>query len=335
MNYEIDFVVLWVDDSDPIWQAEYKFWKHKILNTDVNLNNKRYRDWGVFRYWFRAVEIYAPWVRKIHLVTCGHYPSWLNPNHPKLHLVKHSDIMSTDCLPTFNSEAIEVNINKIDGLAEHFVYFNDDVYLNSNVTPEFFFNKGLPCDIGICLLSNPDENTHMGKVITNNMEVINTEFSKYKTMIECPYKWLNPIYGRYVLHTLLTMLCPHFLSFTEPHLNFNLLKSSMDELWEKYPEYLQRTSQSRFRDDADVNAWLLRDWNLASNKFYPMNSLENGIVFGSTESEIDRITDVLLFSQKKVVVINDCGNTDQFDIVVQKLNQAFLRKMPNKSSFEI
>lgn len=75
-NYDskaIDFVVPWVDGSDPSWQAEIKKYKgDETLFSDTT--DKRYRDWGLFKYWFRGVEKYAPWVNKVHLITCGHYP---------------------------------------------------------------------------------------------------------------------------------------------------------------------------------------------------------------------------------------------------------------------
>lgn len=71
-------------------------------------------------------------------MTCGHFPEFLVSNHPKLNLVTHDQIIEPDCLPTFNSHAIEINIHKIEGLAEHFVYFNDDTFINSPLEPEFF-----------------------------------------------------------------------------------------------------------------------------------------------------------------------------------------------------
>ena len=86
---DIDFVVLWVDGSDSIWQAEKAKYQGKTLD-DSNSEN-RFRDWGLMPYWFRAVEQFAPWVRKIHFVTCGHVPEFLNLAHPKLHHVKHAE----------------------------------------------------------------------------------------------------------------------------------------------------------------------------------------------------------------------------------------------------
>ena len=85
---------------------------------------------NIFRYWFRAVERYAPWVNKVFLVTNGKFPDWINPDNPKLVLVKHDDYIPEEYLPTFNSCAIELHLHRIKDLSEHFVYFNDDTMLN-------------------------------------------------------------------------------------------------------------------------------------------------------------------------------------------------------------
>jgi len=79
------------------------------------------------------VEQFAPWVRKIHFVTCGQKPEWLNADHPKLSLVNHSDYIPQQFLPTFNSSLIEIYLHRIPDLTEHFVYFNDD-FLSSTTS---------------------------------------------------------------------------------------------------------------------------------------------------------------------------------------------------------
>ena len=40
--------------------------KYKGQQGNHTNNEVRYRDWQNLKYWFRAVEKYAPWVRKIH-----------------------------------------------------------------------------------------------------------------------------------------------------------------------------------------------------------------------------------------------------------------------------
>ena len=46
-------------------------------------------------------------------------------------------------LPTFNSYAIETMLWRIEGLADRFLYFNDDMMLVGPVEPtDFFSNEG-------------------------------------------------------------------------------------------------------------------------------------------------------------------------------------------------
>ena len=62
----IDFVVLWVDGNDPEWRKKRD---HYAWPEDSEGNfPERFRDWKLFRYWFRVVEGNAPWVRCIYLV---------------------------------------------------------------------------------------------------------------------------------------------------------------------------------------------------------------------------------------------------------------------------
>ncbi len=87
---KIDFVIIWVDGSDVEWKKERAVYD-KSIKDDADNGDHRYRDWNNLKYWFRGVEKFAPWVRKIHFITWGHLPKWLDISHPKLHLVRHED----------------------------------------------------------------------------------------------------------------------------------------------------------------------------------------------------------------------------------------------------
>ena len=76
-DYPIDFVMLWVDDTDPEWRKQRNLYSGKD-EAMVDNREARYRDWDTLKYWFRGVEKFAPWVNKIYFVTCGHLPEWLN-----------------------------------------------------------------------------------------------------------------------------------------------------------------------------------------------------------------------------------------------------------------
>jgi hypothetical protein len=73
------------------------------------------------------------------LVTDDQVPEWLDVDHPKLTVVTHKDIFGDrGKLPTFNSHAIESQLHHIDGLSEHFLYLNDDVFFGRPVDPTRF-----------------------------------------------------------------------------------------------------------------------------------------------------------------------------------------------------
>ena len=142
---EIDLVYLWVNGNDPIWQAKRdacigKTKEHSAVNCDG-----RYADNDELKYSLRSIEKYAPWIRRIFIVTDNQTPEWLNSLNPKIRIVDHKEIMPTICLPCFNSALIEHFLYRIPGLSEHFIYANDDMFINKPVTPNTFFGSdGLP-----------------------------------------------------------------------------------------------------------------------------------------------------------------------------------------------
>ena len=97
MKKVIDIVVPWVDGNDPIWQEDKKKFAD---DSDGDKRIIRYRDWEMLPYWFRGVEKYLPWVRKIHFITYGHLPEWLNIKNPKLNIVNHRDYIPDKYMPT-------------------------------------------------------------------------------------------------------------------------------------------------------------------------------------------------------------------------------------------
>jgi hypothetical protein len=139
---DIDLVYLWVNGNDPKWIAkrEALLGESSFSNTQENCKG-RYVDNQEMKYSLRSVEKYAPWVRKIFIVTDNQTPDWLDTSNPKIQIVDHTEILPAESLPCFNSVVIEHHLHKIPGLAEHFLYANDDMYINKQVTPEAFFGK--------------------------------------------------------------------------------------------------------------------------------------------------------------------------------------------------
>ncbi len=326
---DIDFVITWVDGNDRRWQGE----KAKYKGEDhYNINNVRYRDWNLLHYWFRSVERYAPWVRKIHFVTCGQRPEWLNTLHPKLNMVNHSDYMKKEYLPTFSSHPIELNLHRIKGLTEKFVYFNDDIYVNAPVMPEDFFQQGLPCDSAI-LSPIKIERYGISNIILNNLRIINDSFDFKRNFKQNFPKWISPKYKTQLLRTLLLLPWRFYLGFYEQHIAYSYLKSSFEEVWQKEEIDLHNICTHKFRDERDVNQWLIRYWQIASGRFIPRN-VNIGKLF-SLEKSAQEACNEIKRHKYKLICINDSEKIENFEKVKCMVQEAFKEQYPRRSSYEL
>lgn len=331
-NMPIDFVITWVDGNDPLWREE----KSKYLPQSKNEDDSevRYRDWDNLQYWFRAVEKFAPWVRTIHFVTWGHLPKWLNTEHPKLHIVNHKDFIPEEYLPTFNSHTIELNFHRIEGLAEQFVYFNDDVFLNKAMRPEDFFKKGLPCDLFAldCIYFSKNS---AGPYNGNNITIINTHFRKRKMLKTHWRKWFCLRYGiRCLYRTVVLSPWPWFPGFHYQHLANSFLKSTYEEVWEKEAEELADTCRCKIRSKTNVNQWLMKYWQLASGNFYPRKK-KIGTCFHLKRGRIRSLLNSIRIGRDAMLCINDTIATRGFETKKQAIIEAFEVRLHEKSSFEL
>lgn len=326
-DMKIDFVVPWVDGSDPEWQKEYSLYSGKPIL------HERYRDWGVFKYWFRAVEKYAPWVNKVHLITCGQVPDWLNTKHSKLNLVFHKDYIPQQWLPTFSSHPIELNMHRINGLSEHFVYFNDDMYLSAPCNQEDFFRNGLPCDQAITAFYHSDGIDVLYRRICNNdIAVINKNFDKKQVIRNNPLGWFNLKYGKRLLHNLYTLPLFWFPGLHIHHVAQPFLKSTFNEVWDKERMLLEETSSHRFRDNDDVNQYLFRFWALCSGKFSPRRINIGGCYSSGGDKQL--VQQWFEKQNKKIVCINDGEGDFDINVEMKFLQDLFATVFPEKSSFE-
>ncbi|MEQ6249988.1 hypothetical protein ABMC89_13925 [Sulfitobacter sp. HNIBRBA3233] len=100
-------------------------------------------------YCLSSIVQHAPWVRTIWLVVDNTTPDLARlpaSVRDRLEVVYHHEIFGgfEHVLPTFNSLAIETMLWRIDGLADRFLYFNDDVFLTGPLTPEDMFDGDAP-----------------------------------------------------------------------------------------------------------------------------------------------------------------------------------------------
>lgn len=223
----VDVVYTWVDGSDPDWAQSFRATAVACGRDfdEAALSPARFRSRDELRYSLRSLWMYCGWVRHVYLVTAGQRPAWL-VDHPRLTVVDHSEIIPADGLPTFNSHAIEASLHHIDGLAEHVVYFNDDMFVARSLRPEAFFHpNGLPkvFQSGARVPGHEDERTL----------AVDTAARRGRELLEARF-------GRVVE--------------SKPfHSPYPLLRSVMSEVEREFPDVVGATRRSRFRSPTDLS----------------------------------------------------------------------------------
>jgi hypothetical protein len=224
----VDVVYTWVDSGDPLWEEDFVRWAGECnFLMESAANKERFIDREELRYSLRSLEIYAPFVRNVYIVTNGQRPSWLDESNERVKIIPHSEIFPNPLtLPTFNSQAIEACLHRIDGLSDNFIYFNDDVFLGQPTRYEDFVTMaGL-----LKVRFSPSEAT---SYIRPREDAAPTDWASYNAT---------------------TLIQQDFgLSFPRKHKHvpFILNRSILSEMESRYPDVFESTRASRFRQHSD------------------------------------------------------------------------------------
>ena len=330
---DIDFVITWVNMDDPEWKKEFNKYRHNKDNTKNGVSEARFRDYGFLKYWFRGVEKFAPWVRKIHFVTFnGQIPEWLDVNNPRIHVVSHHDFIPSQFLPTFNSVVIERYLHKIPGLSEHFVYFNDDFYIINHVSQERFFKNGLPRDIAV-FTYNPSWSQWYVR-IKNNIKIINRHFNKKEVMARWHDKWFDKSYGAKARWNYILKHYDKFITLRTPHNAQAYLKTTFEEVWAAAGKELTETSSNKFRALTDYTPELFRTWQICKGNFEPYNTYKDTKMFPLMVRP-NRAIQAIRQQSYSLICLNDNVHIRNYDTVMANIMNAFQLILPEKSSFEI
>ncbi|RSS61013.1 sugar phosphotransferase [Streptomyces sp. WAC06614] len=227
IDFPVDAVYTWVDGDDPAWQARKAAAKGEAYHAE-SASQARFLSRDELRYSLRSLHLFAPWIRNVHVVTDDQVPGWMRTDVPGFHVVPHREIFRNPAdLPTFNSHAIESQLHHIDGLAEHFLYFNDDMFLGRPVTPHAFFTpvgaaRYFPSPNRIPQGPVAETDTPVDAACKNNRALLAGRF------------------GRVI---------------TQPmeHIPYALRRSAMAEAEAEFPEAWARTAASRFRAMTDLS----------------------------------------------------------------------------------
>lgn len=142
----IDAVVTWVDGADPLHREKLNIYLESIGHVPEAAHPTRFRETGEFEYCIASMLKFAPWLRKIFILTDNQTPEFMSlvsrsPNSERITVVDHKTVFAgyEHYLPTFNSRSLGSILWRIPGLADQFLYLADDMLLLQPVWPEDFF----------------------------------------------------------------------------------------------------------------------------------------------------------------------------------------------------
>lgn len=150
---QIDAVIAWVDGSDLKHFA--KMQEH--LDGRMLGKTTRYANNGEIYYCIASILKFAPFIRRVWIVSDNQKPQFIDEfakaglcKQDFIQIIDHTVLFAgfEEILPTFNARTIEAMLWRIPELSEHYIYLNDDFFMNRSLTPDFFFRNGMPVIFG-------------------------------------------------------------------------------------------------------------------------------------------------------------------------------------------
>ncbi len=227
IRFDVDLVFSWVDGSSPEYRARRATLMQDAVVGEGDDHEARYRQINELKYALRSVYMFAPWIRRIFIASDSPRPDWL-ADHPSVTFVPAAEhFRDPSVLPTFNSQAVESQLQHIPGLSEHFLYSNDDMFFGRNVGPDLFFSPG-----GITKFI--EANTRIG------LGANDPERSGFENAARVNRRLLWERFGRITTRHLEHTAAP-------------LRKSVLVEMEAVFPEEFAATAASRFRAKDNIS----------------------------------------------------------------------------------
>ncbi|MFD0027198.1 stealth conserved region 3 domain-containing protein [Streptomyces sp. NPDC055059] len=311
--FPVDAVYTWVDGSDVAWlERKNAVLAAKGMDTeDAAASAARFRNRDELRYSLRSLDMYAPWIRNIYIVTDRQTPAWLDVNHPRVRVVDHSEIFGNEgALPTYNSHAIESRLHHIADLSEQFLYFNDDVFVAKPIQPGLFFlgngqSKHFMSSNAIPMSPVSLADEYSRSAAKNNRELVTWAF------------------GRTLVNSFI-------------HAPHPLRRSVMYDLERNFPDHMRATAASQLRDRGDVSvaSSLHHYFGYYTGRSVP-GSISSGFVNVGISEQVKKLNHILAARSNDVFCLNDFHDGDVSEDEQDATLAAFLPSyFPIASQFE-
>ncbi len=278
---DIDIVYTWVNNRDAEWLRAFRAANPGAASADATGEARFYSN-DELRYSLRSVFMHLPWAATIHIVSNCDPPDWLDTSHPRLRWVRHEQILPTDCLPTFNSHAIESALHRVPDLAETFLYFNDDFFVLRDMAPANFLGRNGT------LKANLERQAVVNAAVDSSApDYLNAARNSARLLFE-----------RY----------NYYPTRLHRHTPYALSRSLLQELEREFEEAIDRTRRARFRSITDINvpSFLAHHYGYVKRAVvydgYPATLIKSNDPFS-----VLKMREADLHSEEFVVCINEGG----------------------------
>ena len=314
----VDAVITWVNSEDPEWQ---ELWRQSFpydrpyfrYTEAVKYDPDRFTSNHDLLFCLRSICKFVPWVRNIYIVSNCNPPNWLNLKDECISWVRHEAILESHYLPTFNSHSIESALHKIPGLAENFIYFNDDFILLKPSSRRHFFDS----------LQRPLINAEQYAIIRESyLELVAKDYSL------AAVNSVNAL-------TAKSIKLPPAMNL-HAHVPYAHSKSVLKELESLLQDSFHQTRSAKLRSRNDLNIMSFTcQWYGYSIGKYVLNTLAN-----SDDYLLVRPNNIQkLFNNNSVlprfVCFNDGDSTSQLKFYKKLCSERLFTLLNTKSKFEI
>ena len=284
----MDIVITYVDITERFKEQYYKYVKKE-------LEENRFRSYGVLDLQIKGIRKYIPYIKNIFVVV-SEKEQVEGIDLSDAIIIEHKDIIPERYLPCFNSCSIEMFLWKIPGLAEEFIYFNDDIFVIDKIHPSKWFIKGKPVLFPKEHEIKEEENIFKKNCINSSKLAIDITGSDIK--------------DKY---------------FTQTHCARPFLKSSCEKVFNlKVLDIIH--SLTRTRHSKNYNASLFNDYDYLSGKAYKMEVKYTYTNAYNTEEEI---INYINEKENSLICINDTDyyiDFDEFKAEIRKALEANLKE---------
>lgn len=307
----IDVVYTWVDGADPAWIAQRNEYMSYSSNVKLKTsdNYARFISNDELKYSLRSVDAFMPWVNHIYVVTSGQVPEWLDMNNNRISIVAHNEIFNNQqCLPTFNSHAIESQIHHIPGLAENFLYMNDDFFIGKTLKKEVFYTNDGSTRFVLSERSYEDDLSSglpINIAAANNNDLL---FEKFGMRARLKFK----------------------------HVAHPQKRSILDRIELEHSEQVAQTAAARFRSATDLSipSALAHYYGLALGTAISTEASYKYIDMGSADAQL-KLAKFLWSPRPQMFCLNQVSGDEEELARQNKAMTHFLRiAFPWKSSYE-